>query len=121
VRERADGSLVRASAASRTVTRGRGARWPWAIVLIAVGALKVEAYASAAQHRGALIPVFAIGLAVALLRMKPLAVAVFTAGLLAVALALHPIALGVGFGFGALALLIALFFAISTVLHARQR
>jgi hypothetical protein len=90
------------------------------IVLIAVGAIKAEAYASAAHH-GALIPVFAIGLAASVLRTKPLGIAAFGAGLLAVALALHPIALGVGFGLGAFVLLIALFFAISTVLHARQR
>jgi hypothetical protein len=121
VRERVDRSLTPTAGSTRTVTRGRGARWPWAIVVIAVGAVKAEAYASAVQHRGALISLFAIGLAASLLRTKPLAIAVFTAGLLAAALALHPIVLGVGFGLGTFVLLIALFFAISTVLHARQR
>jgi hypothetical protein len=121
VRERADRALAPTAASSRAVTRGRGARWPWAIVLVAVAAVKAEAYASAVQHRGALISLFAIGLAASLLRTKPLGIAVFTAGLLAAALAMRPIALGVGFGLGAFVLLIALFFAISTVLHARQR
>lgn len=90
-------------------------------MLIGIGAVKAEAYASAVHHRGALITLCAAGLAASLLRAKPVAVAVFAAGLLAVALAVHPIVLGVGFGFGAFALLIALFFTISTVLHARQR
>jgi hypothetical protein len=33
----------------------------------------------------------------------------------------HPVLAGVGIGFGAVALLVALFFGIATILHARQR
>jgi uncharacterized membrane protein (DUF485 family) len=85
-----------------------------------VGAVKVEAYASLLHHRGSLIGVLAVGLVLSVLRPKPLAIAAFAAGILAFALAPHPVLLGVALGFGAFALLIALFFTISTVLHARQ-
>ncbi len=88
---------------------------------MAVGAVKVQAYASLMHHRGALIGALAVGLVISVLRTRPLAIAVFSAGILAFALALHPVLAGVGVGFGAFALLVALFFTISTVLHARQR
>jgi hypothetical protein len=86
-----------------------------------VGAVKVEAYASLLHDRGALISVLAVGLVASALRSKPLAMAAFAAGILAFALAPHPALVGVALGFGAFALLIALFFTISTVLHARQQ
>jgi hypothetical protein len=86
-----------------------------------VGALKVQAYASLVQHRGAMIAALAVGLFAAFLRTKPLAIAAFAAGIVGFALALHPVLDGVALGFGTFALLVALFFAISTVLHARQR
>ena len=54
-------------------------------------------------------------------RPKPLLIAALTAALVATTVAPHPVLLGVGVGFGAFAVLIALFFTISTVLHARQR
>jgi hypothetical protein len=103
------------------VARGRGTRWPWLIVVIGVGAVKVEAYASLLHDRGGLIAVLAVGLSVSVLRSKPVAIAAFTAAILGFALAFHPVVAGVGVGLGAFALLIALFFAIATVLHARQR
>jgi hypothetical protein len=55
------------------------------------------------------------------LRSKLVAIAGFAAGILGFALALHPSPIGVGFGVGAFVLLVTVFFAISTVLHARQR
>jgi hypothetical protein len=118
VRKRADRALARAG---EVAARGRSTRWPWLIVIVVVGALKVEAYASLVEHRGSLIAALALGLAFSVLRSKPLAIAVFAAGILGFALALHPLLAGVGLGVGAFALLIALFFTISTVLHARQR
>jgi hypothetical protein len=77
-------------------------------------------YASLLHHRGSLIGVLAVGLVVSVLRPKPLAIAAFAAGILAFALAPHPAVLGASLGFGAFVVLIALFFTISTVLHARQ-
>lgn len=81
--------------------------------------MKVESYAALVHHRGGLIFVLAIGLVLSVLRPKPVAIAAFAAGVLAFAVAPHPWTLGAVLGFGSFALLIALFFAISTVLHAR--
>jgi hypothetical protein len=89
-------------------------------VLIVVALAKGEAYASLLHDRGGLIAVLAVGLLASVLRPRPVAIAAFAAGILAFALALHPVLAGAGFGVGAFALLIALFFTISTVLHARQ-
>ncbi|MGH2885723.1 MAG: hypothetical protein ACRDPA_23990, partial [Solirubrobacteraceae bacterium] len=55
------------------------------IVVIVAGAVKVDAYASLVHHRGGMIAVFAIGLALAVLRPKPVAIAAFAAGILAFA------------------------------------
>jgi hypothetical protein len=121
VRERSDRAVAAPGSSGGLVARGRGTRWPWLIVAIAVGAVKVEAYASLLHDRTGVIFVLAVGLLVAFLRAKPVAIAVFAAGILGFALALHPLLAGVALGVGAFVLLIALFFAISTVLHARQR
>jgi hypothetical protein len=67
-----------------------------------------------------LIAVLAVGLALSFLRSRFVALAAFAAGIVAFAVALHPVLEGVALGVGAFALLIALFFTISTVLHARQ-
>jgi hypothetical protein len=121
VRERSDRAVARAGSSGEIVGRGRGTRWPWLIVVVGVGAVKIEAYASLLHHRGALIGALAAGLLAAILRTKPLAIAACTAGILGFALALHPALAGVALGVGAFVVLLALFFAISTVLHARQR
>ena len=121
MRKRSDGSVALARSSGEVATRGRGPRWPWLILVIPFAALKVEAYASLAHHRGALIAALAIGLALAMLRSKLVAIAAFSAGILGFALALHPVLAGAGLGFGAFAVLLVLFFTISTVLHARQR
>jgi hypothetical protein len=120
VRERSDQAVALPGSSGDLVARGRGRRWPWLIVAVAVGAVKADAYASLVHHRGELIAALGIGLFAALLRTTPIAVAAFSAGILAVALGIHPVLAGVALGFGAFALLVALFFAISTVLHARQ-
>ena len=120
MRERAERSLARAGSSS-PVTRARGARWPWLVVVFAVGAVKAEGYASLVHHRGVMITVLAIGLVVSLLRYKFVAVAAFAAPVLAFALAPHPFGVGLALGLGAFVVLIVLFFAISTVQHSRQR
>jgi hypothetical protein len=121
VRKRSDRAVALPESSGELVPRRRGTRWPWLIVLIAVGAVKVQAYASLLHHRGGMIAALAIGLALSMLRSKLVAIAGFAAGILAFALALHPSLIGVGFGVGAFVLLVTVFFAISTVLHARQR
>jgi hypothetical protein len=92
-------------------------------LVVAAGALKADAYASLLEHRAALISALAAALVASVIRQrpKPLWIAALSAALFASALALHPTVVGVAVGFGAFALLVALFFAISTVLHARQR
>ena len=121
MRKRSDRALARAGSSGEVVARGRGTRWPWLIVLIVVALAKGEAYASLLHDRAGLIALLAAGLGLAVLRARPLAIAAFAAGILAFALALHPVLAGAGLGVGAFALLIALFFTISTVLRARQR
>lgn len=95
MRQRADRSLER-TGSSGQVTRSRGTRWPWLIVVIAV-------------------------VSMVRLRPKPLLIAALVAALLATTLAPHTAVLGVALGFGAFAVLVALFFTISTLLHARRR
>lgn len=123
MRERSDRSVALVRSSNDVATRGRGTRWPWLIVAVVVGALKVDAYESLLHHRGALIGALALALlaSVVRLRPKPLLIAALTAALVATTAAPHPVLAGVGVGFGAFAVLIALFFTISTVLHARQR
>jgi hypothetical protein len=107
--------------ANTTRSRARNRRWPAVIGGLVLVALKSEGIARAALHRGGLIAVVAIALAGCLLRVRPVGTAVATALLLALVLGAHSLGLGVALGFGGFALLIALFFAISTVLHTRQR
>lgn len=125
MRERSDRPLApaRSSGSGEVVARGRRTRWPWLIVVVVVGALKVEAYASLLEHRAALIAALAAALVASVIRQrpKPLLIAALGAALFASALAPHPVLAGVALGVGAFVLLVVLFFAISTVLHARQR
>lgn len=71
-------------------------------------------------HRGALITLFGVGLAVSLLRPRPVGIAVCGAGLLAFILAPSATAVGIALGFGAFVARLALFVLIGTVLQARQ-
>ncbi len=102
-------------------SRGRSRRWPAVIGGLVLAALKSEGLARVALHRAGLIAVVAIFLAGAVLRVRPVGTAVATALLLALVLGAHSLGLGLGLGFGGFALLMALCFAISTVLLARQR
>ncbi len=85
-----------------------------------LAALKSEALAKLVFHRGSLIGVTAVILAISLLRARPIGLAGATALLLALVVGAHSLGLGLGLGFGGFAVLMALFFAISAVLHARQ-
>jgi hypothetical protein len=123
VRKRSGRAVARGRSSGEVAARGRGTRWPWLIVVVVAGALKADAYASLIHHRAALIAALAAALVASVIRLrpKPILIAALTAALAASAVALHPAVLGVAVGFGAFAVLVALFFTISTVLHARQR
>jgi hypothetical protein len=103
-----------------TPTRFKRQRsWPWIIVGVVLAAGKVEALGFVEHHRVVTIVALAIGLAVAALRVNPVGIAVGSSLLLAWALA-PPILLGIPLALGLFVLLMTLFYAISTVLHARQ-
>jgi hypothetical protein len=106
--------------AKTTRSGKRERRWPWVIGAIVLAGLKSDAVVKIIFHRGELIALAAIALAASLLRVRPVGTAVATALLLGLVLGAHSFGLGLGLWFGALALLMALFFAISSVLHARQ-
>jgi hypothetical protein len=122
VRKRSDRAVGRADSPGE-VARRTGPRWLCLIVVVAVGAVKADAYASLIDHRASLIAALAAALVVSVIRLrpKPLLIAALTAALVASAVAVHPAVLRVALGFGVFAVLVALFFTISTVLHARQR
>lgn len=106
--------------AETTRSRTRNRRWPALIGGLVLAVLKSEALVKLIVHRGSLIAVAAVILATSVLRGRPVGIAATTALLLALVLGAHSLGLGVGLGFGGFALLMVLFFAISTVLHARQ-
>jgi hypothetical protein len=110
---------TRARAGNRRNRRNR--RWPALIGGLVLAAVKSEGLARLVVHRGGLIAACSVWLAVAVLKVKPIAIAVTAALLGAVVLGAHSFGLGLELGFGGFALLMALFFAISTVLHLRQR
>jgi hypothetical protein len=101
-------------------SRGRNRRWPAVLGGIVIAALKSEALFKLIFHHGELIAVIAVLLVTSLLRGRPVAIAAATSLLLAFVLGAHSLGLGLALGFGGFALLMALFFAISTVLLARQ-
>ena len=100
--------------------QARRGGWAWLIVGVVLVAAKADALAQVEHHRTVLIVVLALGLAVSVLRARPVRVAVLAAALSAWLLDLRSTALGVGLGLAGFALLMAVFFAIATVLHARQ-
>jgi hypothetical protein len=104
-------------------TRDRRGKRGWSAVIggFLLAVLKSHVLLRLLLHRHALIGVVAAALAGSLLRTRPVATAVATALLAALVLGAHSIGLGLALGFGGFALLMALFFAVSTILHARQR
>ena len=102
--------------------RGRGRRERWlgpVAVLVFVG-IKAEAYRNIIEHRTGLIVLFGAWLLGAILRRRPIALAVAVGALVALGLDVHPVVAGVGLAVGLIALLVALSFVVSTILHARQ-
>lgn len=97
--------------------RARGTRWPLVIVAIL---LKGQLYTVFLHHRAGSIALLAAWLGHSLLRIKLVRIAALSAALLAVALAPHPILLGVGLGAGTFVVLMVVFFAIATALRARD-
>ena len=85
-----------------------------------IAALKSGALFKVLFHHGELIAVLAVLLVTSVLRGRPVGIAATTSLLLAFVLGAHSLGLGLALGFGGFALLMALFFAISTVLLARQ-
>ena len=102
------------------MTRARGARWPWVIVAIVASAVKAVGWATLLHHRATFIVVLAVGLGSSLLRIRLVLTAALLAVLLPVALAPHPVLLGVGFGLAVFVVLMVVFFAIATALRARD-
>jgi hypothetical protein len=89
-------------------------------VALALVGLKVEALAELLHHRVAVIVLFGLGLAFAVLRGRPVAIAVSAAALVPLAVDPRSLVVGIAVGVGVFVLLLALFLAIATVLHARQ-
>ena len=103
--------------------RGAGRRrrgWPWAIVGVALALVKADAFRVILHGRVALMALFGVGLVLSVLRPRPVGIAVTAAGLLAFVLAPGSLVLGIGLALGTFVLLLALFFAVATVLQARQ-
>lgn len=98
----------------------RRAGWPWLIVGVGFGLVKTNAISELLHHRVDTIALLGLGLALSVLRTRPVGSAVTAASLLAFTLAPRSTALGIALGVGAFVLLLATFVAIGTVLRARQ-
>jgi hypothetical protein len=95
-------------------------RWPAIIGGLVLAAIKSDAMLKLILHPRSLIVLAAVGLAGSLLRARPVGIAVTASLLAALVLGAHSLGLGLTLGFGGFALLMAVFFAISTILHLRQ-
>ncbi len=102
-------------------TRKRDRRMPWLLGGILLAVLKSEAVVKLLFHRGELVGVMAVWLVVSVLKPRPAGIAIATSVLAACLIAPHSLGLGIPVGFGAFAVLVALFFTVSTLLHAAQR
>jgi hypothetical protein len=87
---------------------------------LALALVKADGLAVALGHRSTLFVFLGLALVGALLRPRPVIVAVTVAPLLALVLEPHSLLAGVALGVGAFVLLMVLFVGIATVLHARQ-
>jgi hypothetical protein len=100
--------------------RRRGARGLWLVVGIALALLKANGLAAVLDHRAAAIVLLGLALVYSVFRPRPVWIALSAGPLLAFALAPPSTAAGIELGIGTSALLLSLFFAIATVLQARQ-
>ena len=112
--------VERAAAPGELRRAGRRGGWPWLIVGVGLALVKANALTEALHYRVAVIVLLGLGLAFSVLRPKPIGIAVTAAPLLAFTLAPRSTVSGVALGFGAFVLLLALFIALGTALHARQ-
>jgi hypothetical protein len=101
-------------------TRERKHGWPWVIVGVVLALGKVEGLHVVEHHRTPSIVVLAILLVVSLMRVRISAVAITTGVLVALVLA-PPFLVGAGIALGLFVTLMTLFYAVSTVLHMRQK
>lgn len=99
---------------------GRLRHSAWTVVGLGLVLLKTEALAGLLHHRGLVIAILGLGLVSSVLGTRPVGVTLTAGPLLAFALAPSSTALGIAFGVGAFGLLLAIFFAIGTVLMARE-
>jgi hypothetical protein len=106
--------------ATPTRARQRNRRWPALIGGLVLAVLKSQVVLRLIVHRGSLIAVLVVLLFTGLLKVRPVSTAAAAALLAALVVGVHSLGLGLALGFGGFALLMALFFSISTVLHARQ-
>jgi len=90
------------------------------VVGVAVALLKAQALSGLLHHRVWVIVILGLGLLSSVVRTRPVGVALTAGPLLAFALAPASTALGIAVGVGAFGLLLAMFFAVGTVLMARQ-
>lgn len=119
--------LARGAGAERAVAPGelrrgerRGVGRLWLIVGVGVALVKADVLVAVLQHRTEVIAVLGLGLAFSVLRPQPVGIAVSAAAMLAFTLAPSSTLLGIALGLGAFVLLLALFIAIGSLLHARQ-
>lgn len=126
-RSRSAGSSASTTGAERAAPldkRRRAGRrdvgWPWLIVGVGFTLVKTDALAEVLHHRVGVIVLLGLGLAFSALRTSSVGIAVAAAPLIAFTLAPRSTALAIALGFGTFVLLLALFIAIGTMLHARQ-
>ena len=82
--------------------------------------LKAQALSGLLHHRAWVIAILGLGLVSSVLRTRPVGVALTAGPLLALALDPRSTALGVAVGVAAVGVLLAMFFAVGTVLMLRQ-
>jgi hypothetical protein len=90
------------------------------IVVVVLALVKANALVAVLHHRAEVLAILGLGLALSVLRQRPVGIAVTAAPLLAFVLAPRSTALGIALGLGVFVLLLAIFTTIGTVLHARQ-
>ena len=100
--------------------RHRGGGWLWIPVVVVLGLLKARAFEEVIDHRGSAIALLAAWFAVALLRLRLASVAITAAALFGILAGSHSIGRGLELGGGAFVVVMGAFFAIATILLARQ-
>ena len=105
---------------SELAGRGRNRGWLWIPLGVVLALFKVRAFAEVIDHRGSAIALLAVWFAIALLRMRLASVAITAAALFGILASSHSVGRGLAFGAGACVVLMGVFFAVATILLARQ-